>query len=114
MQRDVLFLISAPFEDMGEPWFCASCAMMEGALFANPHWSELIDVRRVAFPRPREEVIALIGVENQSLPALVLPEGAPVPPEAKIATTTGRAFLDDPKAMSRYLAATYGGAGPHP
>ncbi|GAM97284.1 hypothetical protein U91I_00909 [alpha proteobacterium U9-1i] len=113
MQRDILFLLSAPFEDKGEPWFCASCAMLEGALFANPHWSELIDVRRVAYPRPRDEVIALIGVENQSLPVLVLPEGAPVPAEAKIAAN-GRAFLDDPKAISRHLVAIYGGAGPHP
>jgi|CXWL01.1.fsa_nt_gi hypothetical protein len=113
MQRDILFLLSAPFEDHGQPWFCASCAMMEGALFANPHWSELIEVRRVAFPRPREEVIALLGVEHQSLPVLVLPEGAPAAAEAKLAAN-GRAFLDEPKAISRYLAETYGGAGPHP
>jgi hypothetical protein len=113
MQRDALFLLAAPFEDMNEVWFCASCAMMEGALLANPHWAELIDVRRVAFPRPRVDVIALIGEANQSLPVLVLAEGLPVPAEGK-AAANGRAFLDDPKAISRYLALTYGGAGPHP
>ena len=26
----------------------------------------------------------------------------------------GRYFLDEPKPIARYLAATYGGAGPHP
>ena len=70
-----------------------------------PFAGELIEVRRAAFPRPREEVIALIGVEHQSLPVLVLPEGAPAAAEAKLAAN-GRAFLDDPKAISRYLAET--------
>jgi hypothetical protein len=112
MQRDTLFLLASPFEDQGALWFCRHCAMLEGALLANPHWGELIDVHRVEFKRPRREVIALIGAENQSLPALVLPEGAPAPASAE--TYKGRAFLKGPKEIAAYLAETYGGAGPHP
>jgi hypothetical protein len=112
MQRDTLFLLAAPFEDHGAQWFCRHCAQLEGALLANPHWSELIDVHRVAFPRPRAEVIALVGEQNQGLPKLVLPEGAPIPADAK--THNGRGFLDDPTEIAAYLAVTYGGAGPHP
>ncbi|MEZ6022738.1 MAG: DUF3088 family protein [Hyphomonadaceae bacterium] len=69
-------------------------------------------MQRVAFPRPREAVLALIGEANQSLPALVLADSASPPAEAK--EWQGRFFLDEPKPITRYLSAAYGGAGPHP
>lgn len=114
MQKDVLFIIKAPFEDkaLEGTWFCASCAMMEGALMANPQWANHIEVRRMPFPRPRREVIALVGEENQSMPVLVLADASKAPDSAK--EYEGRWFIDEPKTISRYLAATYGGAGPHP
>lgn len=114
LRRDTLFILRAPFEDaaLDGTWFCASCAMVEGALLANPHWATHIDVRRMPYPRPRHDMIALIGEENQSMPVLVLAD-APTPPEgAKV--FEGRSFIDEPKPIARYLAATYGGAGPHP
>jgi hypothetical protein len=86
---------------------------MEGALLANPHWARSIGVRRMPYPRPRNDVIALIGEENQSLPVLVLADNS-IPPEGAKHAEDGRAFLDEPKTITRYLAATYGGAGPHP
>jgi hypothetical protein len=114
LKRDTLFIIKAPFEDpkLEGTWFCNSCATMEGVLLANPQWARSIDVRRLAYPRPRHDIIALIGEENQSMPVLVL-AGDSKPPEGA-RDYEGRRFLDDPKAISRYLAATYGGAGPHP
>lgn len=114
LARDTLFILRAPFEDpaLEGTWFCTSCATMEGVLLANPHWANRIDVRRSAYPRPRHEVIALLGEENQSLPVLVLADGSTPPEGAK--QFEGRFFLDEPKPISRYLAATYGGAGPHP
>lgn len=112
--RDVLFIIKAPFEDpeLEGTWFCRDCATMEGALLANPHWSNHIDVRRVSYPRPRHEIIALLGEENQSMPVLVLADLAKAPADALMASTTP--FITEPKAICRYLAATYSGAGPHP
>ncbi len=114
LKRDTLFIIKAPFEDpkLEGTWFCNSCATMEGALLANPQWARSVDVRRMPYPRPRYDVIALIGEDNQSLPVLVLADGAKAPEDAK--DYEGRRFIDDPKAISRYLAAAYGGAGPHP
>jgi hypothetical protein len=114
LARDTLFIIKAPFEDaeLTGTWFCTSCATMEGALLANPHWATHIDVKRIAFPRPRHDVIALIGEENQSLPVLVLADASKPPAGAK--QFEGVYFLDEPKPMTRYLAAAYGGAGPHP
>lgn len=114
LARDTLFIIRAPFEDnaLEGAWFCTACATMEGALLANPHWARAIDVRRSPFPRPRREIIALIGEDNQSMPVLVLADASAAPAEAK--RFESRCFLDEPKAITRYLAAAYGGAGPHP
>lgn len=115
LAKDTLFIIGAPFEDAvfpGQTWFCRDCATMEGVFLANPGWAEQIDVQRLAYPRPRQPVIALIGEENQSMPALVLADDSKPPADALWAGD--RAFLTDAKAITRYLAATYGGAGPHP
>jgi hypothetical protein len=112
--RDTLFIIGAPFEDpeLSGTWFCTSCATMEGMLLANPHWTTQIDVKRSAYPRPRTEIISMIGEDHQSMPVLVLAAGSTPPADAKEAQ--GAFFLDEPKPIARYLAATYGGAGPHP
>jgi hypothetical protein len=114
LERDTLFILRAPFEDpaLEGTWFCTSCATLEGILLANPHWARAIEVKRMPYPRPRPEMIALIGVENQSMPALVLADAATPPDGAK--EYEGRYFLDEPKPIARYLAAKYGGAGPHP
>jgi hypothetical protein len=113
-QRDTLFIIGAPFADpeLSGTWFCTSCATMEGMLVANPHWATRIDVKRSTYPRPRTDVISMIGEDNQSMPVLVLAAGSTPPADAKEAE--GVFFLDEPKPIARYLAATYGGAGPHP
>ncbi len=114
--RDTLFLIRAPFEDSthgeGATWYCHDCAAIEGALLVNAQWLRSIDARRLAYPRPRHELIALIGEENQGMPVLVLGDSSAAP--AGAARFGKRAFLADPRAIVRYLAATYGGAGPHP
>ncbi len=112
MKRDTLFILKAPFEDGGAMWFCRDCATIEGALLANPLWAERIDVRRMPFPRPRDEIIALLGEGNQDMPVLVPADAAKAPEDAQ--SFEGRAFITDPKAITKYLAATYGGAGPHP
>ena len=114
LSRDTLFILKAPFEDaaMDGTWFCTACATMAGALLANPHWANRIDVRRSEFPRPRTEIINLLGEELQSMPVLVLADGSTPPADAK--QHEGRYYLDEPKPITRYLAATYGGAGPHP
>ncbi|MBC7769333.1 MAG: DUF3088 family protein [Phycisphaerales bacterium] len=114
LTRDTLFILRAPFEDheLAGTWFCTSCATMEGALLANPHWANRIDVKRMAHLRPRHDVIALIGEDNQSMPVLVLADSSTPPEGAK--EFEGRFFLDEPKPITRYLAAKYGGAGPHP
>ena len=48
---------------------------MEGLLAKFPDELAGLDVQRLAFPRPRDVMIELVGSNNQSLPTLVLGEG---------------------------------------
>lgn len=95
-----LFILDMPFEDgPGKFWFCTHCALIEGALKANPQWEDQIDVRRIAFPKPRKELIAILGEDRQWLPVLVLKNGD---------------TITEPVEITKYLANTFGGAAPHP
>ncbi len=76
--KDRLYILRAPFEDAGKSWYCNDCATLEGALLVNPHWNEAIDVCRMDFPRPREDLVALVGEGHQGCPVLVMDaKGAP-------------------------------------
>ena len=89
-----------PFEDdNGNSWFCSHCALIEGALMVNPHWEEVIEVNRIPSKKPRKQLVELLGVENQWMPVLTL---------------TDNEKMTDPIQITQYLAATYGGASPHP
>ncbi|MBU6371840.1 MAG: DUF3088 family protein [Alphaproteobacteria bacterium] len=115
MAKDQLFLLAAPFVDakLGEAqWFCPHCAVVEIALQLNPHWAAQVKVKRVAFPRPRAEVVALVGEAEQSLPTLVFADPATAPQGAR--TANGHAFLKGGAEIAIALAARYGGVAPHP
>ena len=98
--KPTLFVLKMPFEDgPGEMWVCSHCAMIEGALAANKHWEQLVEVKRIDFPKPRTEVIELLGEENQWLPVLILDQNS---------------TITDPIEIINYLAKQYGGAAVHP
>ena len=95
-----LFLLEMPFEDgPGQFWFCTHCALIEGALKVNPLWEEVIEVHRVKFPKPRKELVEILGEERQWLPVLILPDCS---------------TINDPIEITDYISTYYGGAGPHP
>ncbi|RYD97198.1 MAG: DUF3088 family protein, partial [Sphingomonadales bacterium] len=70
-----------------------------------------IEVRRVAFPRPRQEVIDLVGPDWQGLPMLVMDKDR-APGDAIIVGDF--AILQDVRAIGRALTSRHGGVGPHP
>lgn len=95
-----LFILKMPFEDgPGKMWICSHCALIEGALLANPQWEGLVDVCRIDFPKPRTEVIELLGEDNQWLPVLVL---------------ENKETIVKPVTIINYLAGKFGGAAVHP
>lgn len=75
MSRDTLYLLDPDWADPvygGERrFYCKDSITVEGLLATFPKRAANIDVVRVAWPRPRTQVVAAIGEENQNLPALV-------------------------------------------
>jgi hypothetical protein len=109
--KDILFILAAPFQDGGFDWYCNDCATLEGALMVNPHWNEKIEVRRIGFTRPRQEIIDLVGPDWQGCPMLVMDKAR----ASGDAIIVGEyAILQDVRAIGRALTSRHGGAGPHP
>lgn len=115
MPRDRLFLLAPDFEDPAFPgrrFYCWHCALMEGVLASFPELAGRIDVERIAWPRPRQAVIALVGEANQSLPLLVLAEGVTSPHQT--GHHQGRAFIADKDGILATLSERHGFPDPHP
>ncbi len=119
MSRDQLFLLKPDFMDGSDgPWYCPSCATLEGLLSFYPQLREKLEIRYLDFPRPRAAVIAAIGEAHQGLPVLVL--AAPVQPAGDAALqgldvgdAGGRRFLNGVSDIGKYLARRYGIGQPH-
>ncbi|MFZ5747886.1 MAG: DUF3088 family protein [Pseudomonadota bacterium] len=79
MSRDTLFVLDTDWADPafgGERrFYCKDCVTVEGLLARFPHRAANLDVVRVGWPRPRAAVVAMLGEENQNLPALAFAEG---------------------------------------
>jgi Protein of unknown function (DUF3088) len=115
VQRDILFLLKPGFTDPalpGQDFYCWSCALMEGVLASFPALGANLDVRRIAFPRPRADVIALIGEANQSLPVLVLANDAPAGLPG--GSHQGRRYVNEPMAILDVLHRRHGFPPAHP
>jgi hypothetical protein len=115
MTRDILFLLKPDFADgPGAPWYCPECAQIEGMLHYYPRLRHHLDIRYVDFPRPRREIVALVGEENQSCPVLIL---AGAPPAGvtgvTVGTFGGRHFVPGAEAIGHYLSQTHGVGRPH-
>ncbi|MDZ5843385.1 DUF3088 family protein [Stenotrophomonas maltophilia] len=75
--KPILFLLDREFVDgqlSGQRFFCRHSLLLEGALSSIDGLDAQLDVRRIGFARPRREVIAAVGEQDQSLPKLVLPQ----------------------------------------
>ena len=115
MERPILFLLKPGFYDnTGGPYYCPSCAAVEGFLKYAPEVEKRLDVRRIDFPRPRKEIIELIGEPNQGCPVLILGKVDELPAEAKKSEETGIAFIVESFPICEFLGRTFGVARPHP
>jgi hypothetical protein len=113
--RDKLILIQPDFDDPaypGQRFYCWHCALMEGLLASFPYLAERLDVMRIAWPKPRAGVIALIGTENQTLPVLIL--AADAPDGLETGTANGHRFVEGKDAILRALSLRHGIPAPHP
>jgi hypothetical protein len=109
MSRDLLLLLEPGFADPahpGERFVCQHGIPVEGLLAADPERAARLDIKRVSYPRPRPEVIAVLGEAHQGLPALVLGDEHPVPADAK--TQDGKRFVNDTRRILDLLAERHG------
>jgi Protein of unknown function (DUF3088) len=113
--KDTLFLLTHGFIDGdGAPYYCPHCTIFEGLLHLYPALASRIDVRRVAYARPRPDIVSLLGAENQSCPVLVLGDEVSVAADKlRIRTAGDRRFLDEPEDIGNYLSLAYGISRPH-
>ena len=108
--KDRLYLLKPDFADEGFKQFCSECAMVEGMLSFYPQIREKLDIRYINFTRPRPEIVAELGPENQSSPVIILadPNTAKKTPNVKPKVHDGKTFLNDPYEVCEYLAAMHG------
>jgi hypothetical protein len=115
MARDKLILLRADFEDPAYPsqrFYCWHCVLIEGLLATFPQLEASLDVERVAWPKPRKAVVALLGEGNQSLPVLILAEDAP--PGLETDSWNGLRFVQGKDNILRALHLRHGIPIPHP
>ena len=113
--KDQLYLLKPGFMDQGTgPYFCPGCALVEGMLSFYPILREKIEVHYIDFPRPRPELVALIGADNQGAPKLILGDGSGEAPEGvTVGSANGKKFIGGDIAICKYLAHAYGCGTPH-
>lgn len=108
--RDQLFLMNPGFaDDTGQgPFYCGDSVPVEGLLSFFPALRSKIDVRYIGFAKPRAEVVHAIGMENQSIPVLIL-EGAAAEDDAQfnVKTASGKRFINSESDIRRYLSSRH-------
>ncbi len=115
MIRDKLFLLRPGFTDPAYPgqlFYCWHCALLEGVLASFPDLAQRLDVERIAWPRPRQPVVDLVGKANQALPLLVLADGQTS--RFQTGSHDGRAFIADKDQIMAALSERHGFPDPHP
>ncbi|MGV2975190.1 DUF3088 family protein [Roseibium alexandrii] len=80
-------------------FYCWHCALMEGVLASFPDLGADLNVKRIAWPRPRMDLVELLGEDHQSLPVLVLDDCG---------------FIDDKDAILEALTKRHDLPEPHP
>lgn len=118
MPNDQLFLLRADFADpaLGPgTYHCTDCARIEGLLSYFPRLRTQLDVTYVDLPRPRADIVALVGEANQNCPVLVV-LNAPGDHAAllRVSAETGQRYCTGADAITAYLQAVYGVSAAHP
>ena len=111
---DILFLLTPGFTDSardgeGKKYYCPDCAFLEGVLGCCPDLRKQLDIRYVAYPRPRCEIVQLVGEAHQGCPNLVLdPANHRFVDASKFHRFGHRLHATDTKLIVDYLSARYG------
>ena len=112
MNRDILFMLHPRnVESGGKPRYCPDCALVAGYLSFYPVVERALDIRFVAPPRPRPDIVALLGETHQGAPVLILAPDSPSIAGIPFHEANGQRFIDDPKDILAYLGQRHAAGG---
>jgi hypothetical protein len=114
-----LFLLNPNFIDPNidteeQLYYCPHCALIEGIISYYPKLKDNLQIYYVDFPRPRNQIIELIGEENQSCPVLILDTEHDVIDTSYFKSYNGNLFINSTDLITKYLADNFNIACPHP
>jgi len=110
---DILFLLTPGFTDSardvdGKKYYCPDCAFLEGVLGCCPELRRQLEIRYIGYPRPRREIVALVGDTHQGCPNLILdPANHAFVDPAKFHRAGDRLHTTDTRLIVDYLAERY-------
>jgi hypothetical protein len=116
---DILFLLAPDFtdiarDDVGKRYYCPDCAFVEGVLGYCPALRTQLEIRYIAYPRPRPEIVALVGDAHQGCPNLILdPANHKFVNVNRFHRCGERLHSTDTKVIVDYLAERYGAMVAH-
>jgi len=107
--KDQLYLLKPGFMNGGlGPLYCGDSVAVEGLLSFFPVLREAVDVHYIAFERLRGPLVEALGEGNQSVPVLILAQGATPSDDGVQTQRVGdRLFIADEKTIRRYLSTQY-------
>lgn len=108
MIKDTLFLLAPGFMDESRREYCPECAEVWGLLSYFPAIKEGLDFSYQAIAKPREDLVGLLGEQNQNCPTLVLHPDSPFFDDCGIQTIGARTFIDNARDIGCYYARRYG------
>ena len=86
--------------------------LIEGLITTFPRLAEQIEIHRIAWPRPRADLVSRLGSGNQSLPVLILSDTGTGCQGVKQHDDVH--FIDDKDAILTALTLRHGIPTPHP
>lgn len=116
---DILFLLKPNFSDKDRDngdkhYYCPDCAFIEGVLSYYPKLREQIDIRYINFPKPRKEIVELVGGEHQGCPNLILNSTNHKYVDTNQFKSFGdKLYTSDPRLIVNYLSDKYDIAEAH-
>ena len=115
MSRDILYLLKHDFRDgPGATFYCPECTQITGVLALYPQLRHALDVRYGDFPRPRAEIVELVGEANQSCPVLVIADGTRRRlKNVKVEAFGDRRFVSGAEEIGNYFSQVHGVGRPH-
>jgi|GEM_PF-59520 len=116
---DILFLLTPGFtdsarDDEGRKYYCPDSAFLEGVLASCPQLRGQLDIRHVGYPRPRRELVELVGEAHQGCPNLILdPAHHGLVDAARFQRFGDRLHTTDTRVIVDYLAERHGAMVAH-